>query len=299
MALIQQRIQQLVLVFSLLLLYAHAAPLRARPAPSLPSPRDAPPPAVLPTSLAPTHTTQQPSLAFPRSLAELLRTPNSTVTPLDSIPPVCTRQTAAGGECVIGLMEAVQVTYDDCGDAWVVCRCSSDANEGPVLPMEEAVTRLGQVPVGLRRYIGTVLVLPSTASGGGTPEAHAYTLTDGEIHVFGDVQVDSWVHESGHAYDWASGTPHSNSTAFLSALTQDTCVPDVYAATSAGEDFAQLTVLLTYTLLHGDGLTLPPGWSIPCMANQWAYISTLPVFTKSELFGGTCAIDGVGKDGFS
>lgn len=59
---------------------------------------------------------------------------------------------------------------------------------GANMTMDNAVQNLGKVPIGLRRYISTVLVLPSN-------ETHAYTLTNGDIHVFGLLEVDAWVHE--------------------------------------------------------------------------------------------------------
>ncbi|KAF8224422.1 hypothetical protein L208DRAFT_1410262, partial [Tricholoma matsutake] len=149
------------------------------------------------------------------------------------------------------------------------------------MTMDNAVQNLGKVPIGLRRYISTVLVLPSN-------ETHAYTLTNGDIHVFGLLEVDAWVHESGHAYDWASGTPHSGSNEWHQALQSDTCVPDNYSATNTAEDFAQHTLLKVYALLNND--VLPNGWSSSCMSNQLAYMSSLPVFDKPSLFSNTCGI---------
>ncbi|KAG6888011.1 hypothetical protein C0992_009924 [Termitomyces sp. T32_za158] len=112
--------------------------------------------------------------------------------------------------------------------------------------MDTAVERLGRVPVGLRRYVATVLVSPDV-------ETHAYTLTSGDIHMFGDTQVDTW---AAHAYDWASGTPFSESAEWAEAIGNDTCVPETYAATDPAE-----------------------------------YMSSLPLFNnKDTLFAGTCAI---------
>ncbi|KAG6873122.1 hypothetical protein C0992_009008 [Termitomyces sp. T32_za158] len=145
--------------------------------------------------------------------------------------------------------------------------------------MDTAVERLGRVPVGLRRYIATVLVSPDV-------ETHAYTLTSGDIHMFGDTQVDTW---AAHAYDWASGTPFSQSPEWAEAIGNDTCVPDTYAATDPAEDFAQMTVMKIFSMIHSDAL--PTGWSMDCMSHQMQYMSSLPLFNnKDNLFGGTCAI---------
>jgi hypothetical protein len=40
----------------------------------------------------------------------------------------------------------------------------------------------------LRRYVATVALLEA-------PATRAYTLVSGDIHMFGDPQMDTWVHE--------------------------------------------------------------------------------------------------------
>ncbi|KAF5379750.1 hypothetical protein D9615_005811 [Tricholomella constricta] len=267
----------LLLLLSSIFSSGSAAPLLTRPPPRIR--RDAPP---TPLTL---QAQQQSFSTF--TLSPLLLLPQSTIQPLPSIPTTCALHNSPTpqSECPT-YFEAANVTYDDCGDAWTVCRCSTAD-----LSMDGAVEQLGRVPVGLRRYVATVLVLP------GGPAPRAYTLTDGEVHVFGDPGVDAWVHEAAHALDWATGSPHSGSEGWLGALAEDSCVPDVYSATSAGEDFAQVVVLKTYALLHSD--TLPPGWTPDCMAHQLAYLAALPLFTWSTLFANTCAIEGDGADTFS
>ncbi|KAG6877957.1 hypothetical protein C0993_001575 [Termitomyces sp. T159_Od127] len=185
-----------------------AAPLRFRP-------RDAPAPAVEPVPLK--LSAQQDSFDF--DLADTLVLPNSILDTLQTVPASCA---AYASECTSGY-QAVNVTYDDCSDAWTICRCST-AN----MTMDTVVERLGRVPVGLRRYVATVIVSPDV-------ETHAYTLTSGDIHMFGDTQVDTWVHEAAHAYDWASGTPFSQSAEWAEAVGNDTCVPDTYSATDVAE----------------------------------------------------------------
>ncbi|KAG6816664.1 hypothetical protein H0H87_004024 [Tephrocybe sp. NHM501043] len=263
-------ILKLVFLFSLVSSLL-AAPLRFRQ-------RDAPAPAVTPVPLK--LEAQRDSFSF--DLGTTLVLANSTIHQLQLVPASCSAYTA---ECPTAY-QAVNVTYDDCGDAWTVCRCPS-AN----MTLNTAVERLGRIPVGLRRYVGTVLVSPDV-------ETHAYTLTSGDIHMFGDTEVNSWVHEivssgllkAAHAYDWASGKPFSETPEWYQAIGNDTCVPDTYSATSAGEDFAQVIVMKIFSMIHSD--SLPDGWSLDCMSHQMQYMSSLPLFNKDELFGETCAILG-------
>jgi len=80
-------------------------------------------------------------------------------------------------------MTGFNVTFDDCSDPFTICHCDN-AN----MSMDTVVDRFSRVPVGLRRYVGAVIVAPAE-------EARAYTLTSGDIHMFGDTDVDVWVHE--------------------------------------------------------------------------------------------------------
>lgn len=120
------------------------------------------------------------------NLYSYLNSPSSTLTALSTLPPNCasyTTSTSSGpAECTAG-MTAMNITFDDCGDAFTVCRCA-DAN----MTMDVVTDRFARVPVGLRRYVGTVVVLADVT-------AHAYTLTSGDIHMFADCQMDTWVHE--------------------------------------------------------------------------------------------------------
>ncbi|RDB25704.1 Conidiation-specific protein 13 [Hypsizygus marmoreus] len=270
MALSQHKLVFFATLFSSFLIHhlGSAAPLRARPRRSTGDPA----PAATPTPL--TLKAQQDSFDF--DLASSLVLPSSTMTTLETVPTNCAVYNSLESECPTFFV-ASNVTYDDCGDAFTVCRCS-DAT----MSMDVVVDRLGRVPVGLRRYVGTVIVSADD-------KPHAYTLTSGDIHMFGDTAVDTWVHEAGHAFDWASGSPHSGSPEWQKAIDSDTCVPDTYSTTSAGEDFAQMTVLKVYSLINN---TLPEGWTSDCMQNQLDYMNSLALFNKAELFGNTCAIQG-------
>jgi hypothetical protein len=149
-----------------------------------------PPPSLLRLLLLPTSLLL-PVLAKLSQTAELpgltfnLTTPRpaDTVQPLATVPASCAQYTGAGNECPT-TMSAVNVTYADCGTAWTLCRCAS-AN----ITLDASVDFLAHVPVGLRRFVGTVMVMPDTF-------AHAYTFpTSGEIHFFGICSQRTWVHE--------------------------------------------------------------------------------------------------------
>lgn len=167
---------------------------------------------------------------------------SNTVSPLSVLPTNCAAY-VGGEECPSSSgMTAMAVTYEDCGDAFTICRCA-DAN----MAIDTVVDRLGRVPVGLRRFIATVFVLRDD-------ETEAYTnLTTGDIHFFGDCAMDTWIHEvsrthclqftgmltskqATHTFDFASlDSVPSNSTAWQQAIAADTCVPDPYSRSNRVE----------------------------------------------------------------
>ncbi len=100
------------------------------------------------------------------------------------LPTTCTPYIKPGGECPTTIT-LVQVRYDDCEDPWILCYCDSAS-----ISLSDAMVNLGRVPVGLRRYISTVLILPDD-------ECHAYTLTNGDLHMFGNCSMTTWIHEVG------------------------------------------------------------------------------------------------------
>ncbi|KAJ6611130.1 hypothetical protein B0H10DRAFT_2287657 [Mycena sp. CBHHK59/15] len=146
----------------------------------------------------------------------------------------------------------------------------------------------GRVPVGLRRYVGTVMVLADDGP-------HAYTnLSTGDIHVFGDCAMDTWVHEASHTFDYSAGnSPPSSSAGWEKAILDDYCVPDDYSETNRVEDFAQMSVVKVYMLLHNG--YLPPGLTSDCMSHQLDYMGSLSLYNTTSLFGNTCRIENGGK----
>lgn len=129
------------------------------------------------TNLSP----QQPNFdSF--SINDALYTPASNYISLPSLPPTCAMYNVLGSECPTSMM-AVNVTYDDCEDSWTICHCDS-AN----MTLDDAVERLGRVPIGLRKYIAATVVVPGE-------ETHAYSLTNGDLHMFGNCSMETWIHE--------------------------------------------------------------------------------------------------------
>ncbi|KAJ7641933.1 hypothetical protein FB45DRAFT_738910 [Roridomyces roridus] len=227
------------------------------------------------SSLGPQLTLQPQAPSFAFDLTNALPPASSSLTPLSSLPPACSDSVGPTNECT-ATMSATAITYEDCGDPFVVCRCA-DAN----MTMDTIVDRLGRVPVGLRRFVANVVVSSAPLSG-----SHAYTnLTTGDIHMFGDTTMDVWIHEV-PPFD----TTPSASQGWAEALQQDTCVPDNYSQTNRVEDFAQLSVIKIYALLHSGNL--PPGFNSTCMQNQLTFMDGLSLYNATQLFGNTCAIRG-------
>ncbi|KAJ6578141.1 hypothetical protein B0H19DRAFT_985677 [Mycena capillaripes] len=194
--------------------------------------------------------------------------------PVD-LPPNCASYVGQDQECASD-MSALKVSFEDCGDTFVVCRCS-DAQ----MSMDTVLDRFGRVPVGLRRYAGTIVVLADSPP-------HAYTLTTGDSHFFGDCSMDAWIHEMMHAFDFALPTRQTSAPGWDAALAADSCVPDVYSLVNEIEDFAQVGLITFYMLLYGG--SLPPGFISDCMSNQLAFMLTFELFDPGPLFGNNCDI---------
>ncbi|KAF8885478.1 hypothetical protein BD779DRAFT_1673654 [Infundibulicybe gibba] len=221
-------------------------------------------------SLAPLNKTALlPSLSSLNLSSVLSKAGVQNLTYLPNLPAACNSSSSICPD-----ISSHNITLDDCSDPWTLCHCPSSN-----ISLDTAVDRLSQIPVGLRRYIATITVMPG--------DSRAYTLLSGDINIFGDLPVEAWIHESAHAFDFALNVSHSGSPQWLAAVGNDSCVPDSYSATDLVEDFAQHALLKTYTLFNN----LPPfPTSTKCMANQLAYVSSLALFNFSTFFGNTCAI---------
>lgn len=130
------------------------------------------------------RTLSNPAQTSGFSTFDLLTIPgpqSRTFTSLPTIPSLCASYTSSSSECT-ATMQAFNITLGDCGSSWTMCRCT-DAD----ITLEEAVDHLARVPVGLRRNVGTVLIMKDTS-------AHAYTEAS-DIHFFGVCSQRTWVHE--------------------------------------------------------------------------------------------------------
>lgn len=244
----------------------------------------------LPVQTAPITGKSAQNNDFPFDLAKDLPSVKYTSTPLEEVPQSCAQYTVptstSPAECPVGnAMTAINVQFEDCGSQFTICRCDN----ATTMRMDQAVMKFAQVPVGLRRYVNTVMLLPDASP-------HAYTLTTGDIHMFATTELDTWIHEATHAMDYATpNTPLSGSEGWLQALKDDSCVPDQYSQTNAIEDFAQMGVLKIYALAHNG--QLPAGFDNQCMKNQLAFMDSLPIYDAKKMFGNTCDFDASGERG--
>ena len=124
-------------------------------------------------------------------------------------------------------------------------------------------TRFGQVPPGVRSYVGGALAVSADTCSAGS--LAGFTVFNG------DCSQSVFDHESGHSLDQNT----SPSSEWSAALNASTCVPDAYADTDVAEDFAQVNVCYIYQARVG---TLPMDPS--CMQPQ------LDVFTNDARIQG-------------
>ncbi|KAL2829044.1 hypothetical protein BJY01DRAFT_228166 [Aspergillus pseudoustus] len=171
--------------------------------------------------------------------------------------------------------EVYQITYEDCGDPWLVCRHKEAPND--IFAIAET---FGRVPVSIRDWVRQILVLP----GGNSAFA-----TNGNVAFFGttDENVDVVIHESGHCLDGfaAFGEVINTSEGFLAAYDADTHVPDDYARSSQAENVAQNTVVAVYdSNVPGGFPGIQPNYT--AIENQYSYIKKIG--GDALIPGGTC-----------
>lgn len=244
----------------------------------------------LPVPTAPIRAKSAQNNDFIFDLAKDLPAVKFTSTPLEQVPQICAQYTvpssSSPAECPVGnAMTAINVQFEDCGSQFTICRCDNSTT----MRMDQAVSSFAKVPVGLRRYVNTVMLFPDSSP-------HAYTLSTGDIHMFANLDLNTWIHEATHAMDYGTpSTPLSSSEGWLQALKDDSCVPDAYSQTNAIEDFAQMGVLKMYALAHNG--QLPAAFDNQCMKNQLAYMDSLPIYDAKKMFGNTCDFDATAQRG--
>ncbi|PRP78541.1 hypothetical protein PROFUN_13598 [Planoprotostelium fungivorum] len=152
------------------------------------------------------------------------------------------------------------VIYED-GPRILLCVCSN-----AFMNVSGMAYRQGQVPIAVRSSVAT-MTAGSNGKGGG-----AWTMFN-DIAYFGDFVANVFLHESGHALDFAQGNMYgsmglSGADQWHSAIDSSSCVPDPYAKTNEVEDWAQNTVLRYWAKVLGKA------WDndeTSCMKNQLKY----------------------------
>ncbi|KAJ7909066.1 hypothetical protein B0H13DRAFT_2494232 [Mycena leptocephala] len=222
----------------------------------------------------PALTLEPQASGFDFDLYSALSPASNTLTDLSELPGACASYVGPGKECTTNLI-ATNVTFEDCGDPFIVCRCA-DAT----MSMDTVLDRLGRVPIGLRRYVA---LLSSSMTRNPCLHTHQWghpfirRLRDGH-----DIPtVEPFI-------DFATATPHSSAPGWSQAITNDACAPDNYSLTNRVEDFAQMSVMKTYMLVYNGHL--PPGFRADCMSHQLDYMGALPLYNASAMFGNTCQI---------
>jgi len=170
------------------------------------------------------------------------------------------RPTRKAAGCNINTIQARSVTYGDCSTPWVLCRCDN-AN----MNIDDVMYRFGEIPVGLRSYVGSALAVygASCSSGSG-----------GDFIVFsGNCPESVFLHEASHSLDKGS----SSTSGWSNAVAQSSCVPDPYSNTNLVEDFAQVNVLVTY-LYHIGALPADPA----CLQPQLDFFFNDPRLNQDQ-----------------
>ncbi|KAA8649363.1 uncharacterized protein ATNIH1004_005264 [Aspergillus tanneri] len=147
--------------------------------------------------------------------------------------------------------EVYNVHYDDCGDAWVLCR----HKDSPV-DLVTTVDIFGRLPVRMRDWVRHVMTVPGND--------YAFNL-NGNIVFSGrtSTNMDVAIHETGHSLDLlkAYGEVLSSSQTWIDNYNQDSNVPDNYAQSSQIENVAQNTVVSVFDKIVPGGFgSVQPNW---------------------------------------
>ncbi|KAM5344299.1 hypothetical protein ACJ41O_012836 [Fusarium nematophilum] len=182
---------------------------------------------------------------------------NSEIAQWDAgrIPQACWNVTQAkgeddfvGGSCPLSKLEVYNVTYDDCSDPWVFCRCS-DANDN----LETVVSDFGRLPVAARDNVRHV-ILSAKYESKDLGELQAVALYwDGDLVIYRNwTTVGLLVHEVSHSLDYWVATDeesmYSETQEWRDIVDSDTCVASSYAKSTYTETFAETAVMVAYDL---------------------------------------------------
>ncbi|ROT37780.1 hypothetical protein SODALDRAFT_333533 [Sodiomyces alkalinus F11] len=146
-----------------------------------------------------------------------------------------------GGSCRPSEMQVYSVTYEDCEDPWIICRCGDATGDARTM-----IRHLGQLPVQSREYVRYVMM---TADRDNTAALSIYW--EGDLIVFGQSSsVSLFVHEVAHNVDWwefgRNGLAYSDLSEWHDAVDNETCVAAEYAKTTYGEAYAETAVMVAY-----------------------------------------------------
>jgi hypothetical protein len=179
------------------------------------------------------------------------------------IPEVCKRQ-ATIHKLSPWDFTVFNVHYDDCGDAWIMCR-HKDA-EWSEWKMAD---HFGRLPMRMRQHVRHLLALPAYAAPNIGGKAY-----DSVIDMIGNIHpMAVLVHEVGHvldfhAYDRSFGIPFSSSNTWVTNQQMDKRVIENYARTNQRECLAGQTTVAMYDKVVPGGI----GTLYPDSNNGWGGI---------------------------
>lgn len=133
--------------------------------------------------------------------------PSSTVSQWDHgrLPRACWEMATSegpdryiGGECTVAGIEVYNVTYNDCDEPWIVCRCPEAEDN-----LDTVVADLGRLPVAARENVRYVVMAPNNTSPDTVELEGAALYWAGDLLIYGNwSSVGLFVHEVAHNLDF-------------------------------------------------------------------------------------------------
>ncbi|KAF3937730.1 hypothetical protein ABW19_dt0202983 [Dactylella cylindrospora] len=195
-------------------------------------------------------------------------------------PSSCITELANNG-CQSGHAQVYNVTYTDCAQPWIFCRC-----DNAQMTLSAMIDLFGRMPVHLRSVVRHPMAV-YRQEGGCTAYATINSWA-GDIVMQGACYAPTvWIHETSHQLDFR-GDPNwwgwHDSPEFQAGLAVDTCAADGYGNGDLTEEFAQIGVIAQYDVIRG----FIPTQAYPgCLDGQLNALKTK--FATSHLVpGGTC-----------
>jgi hypothetical protein len=149
-------------------------------------------------------------------------------------------------------IEAFDVKYDDCSDAWTLCRHKDAPNS-----QKDMAEHFGKLPVRMRSYIRHIISVPGTAS--------AYNSANNILIRAGPSPMTIYGHETGHSLDADAFANYPNgfseSQTWTDAYNADPNVCQDYAQASQQENLAQMINVAIFDQNVDGGIsTIAPNW---------------------------------------